>query len=291
LSAVRHPFMVELVASFQDETRLFMLTEFVNGGELKTRMEQAGKLPDASARFYASELTLGLGYLHKSAIIHRDLKPENVLIDRCGHLKIVDFGLAKVVHHLTWTLCGTPQYLAPEFITGKGHGKAADWWSLGVLTYEMLAGARPFVGSNVRRLYRKVVEEDVVFPSDMLEDARSLIDGLLTKEQSRRLGGSAGDVEDVMGHRWFGPVDWDMVLRKQCEPPFVPRVRSPHDTRSFARSSAPEDRGCDCPVSEEQQALFHGFDTSADAARLAPGPRVQQSLWARLCTGITGRGA
>jgi serine/threonine protein kinase len=268
-----------------------MLMEFVNGGELKTRLEQAGKMADASARFYASELTLGLGYLHSSAIVHRDLKPENVLIDGRGHLKIADFGLAKVVpiHHLTWTLCGTPQYIAPEFITGKGHGKAADWWSLGVLTYEMLAGTRPFVDSNVRRLYRKVVEEDVVFPSSMLEDARSLIDGLLTKDQSRRLGASAGDAEDVMGHRWFGSVDWGKVIQKQCEPPFVPRARSPHDTRLFAPRPAPEDRGSGCLVSEEQQALFHGFDTPADAARLAPGPRAQRSLWGRLCIGITGR--
>jgi len=144
LAMIEHPFIVNLLTTFQDEKRLFLVLEFVNGGELFSHLRKEGRLPNDDARFYAGEITLAFQYLHDKNIIYRDLKPENLLLDCEGQIKITDFGFAKVVEDRTWTLCGTPEYLAPEIIQSKGHGRAVDWWALGVLIFEMLAGYPPF---------------------------------------------------------------------------------------------------------------------------------------------------
>lgn len=140
LKRIQHPFIVNLFATFQDNRRLFMVMEFVHGGELFSYLRRETKLDNAGGRFYASEITVALQYLHSMDIVYRDLKPENLLIDGEGHVKITDFGFAKVVLDRTWTVCGTPEYLAPEVIQSKGHGKSVDWWALGILIFEMLAG-------------------------------------------------------------------------------------------------------------------------------------------------------
>merc|ERR1719188_2505905 len=126
LAQISHPFIVNLLAAFQDERRLFLLLEYVNGGELFSHLRKQGRLPEDDARFYSSEIVLAFAYLHSKSIIYRDLKPENLLIDADGHIKITDFGFAKLVEDRTWTLCGTPEYLAPEIIQSKGHGRAVD---------------------------------------------------------------------------------------------------------------------------------------------------------------------
>jgi len=140
LSKIDHPFIVNFLGNFQDEKRLYLILEYVPGGELFSYLRRQSKLSDEASRYYASQLVLAIAYLHGMHIIYRDLKPENLLITQDGSLKITDFGFAKRVEDRTWTLCGTPEYLAPEIIQSKGHGKSVDWWAIGVLIYEMLAG-------------------------------------------------------------------------------------------------------------------------------------------------------
>lgn len=144
LGSIRHPFIVNMLKTFQDDKRLYIVLEYVVGGELFSHLRKAGKFPNDVAKFYAAEVILAFEYIHSMDILYRDLKPENLLLDVGGHIKITDFGFAKKVPERTFTLCGTPEYLAPEIIQSKGHGKAVDWWALGILTYEMLVGYPPF---------------------------------------------------------------------------------------------------------------------------------------------------
>ena len=144
LQRVKHPFLVNLWGTFQDSKNLYMVMDFIEGGELFSLLRKSQRFPNPVAKFYAAEVTLALDYLHSLDIIYRDLKPENLLLDRHGHIKITDFGFAKRCPDITWTLCGTPDYLAPEVVASKGYNKSVDWWSLGILTFEMLAGYPPF---------------------------------------------------------------------------------------------------------------------------------------------------
>ena len=148
LSQCRHPFIVNLYTTFQTEDDVHFIMEYVSGGELFTAIKKYGGLDSYAARIYAAEIILVIEYLHENHVVHRDLKPENLLIDKLGHLKLTDFGFAKNVTDKTWTMCGTPEYIAPEIIRGKGHGKGVDWWSLGVLIFEMLAGYVVFRGHS-----------------------------------------------------------------------------------------------------------------------------------------------
>lgn len=137
LSAISFPFIVNLIETYQDNRCVFLLEDFVQGGEVFMHLRKAGRFKDEVAKFYVSEIVLALEYLHNRFICYRDLKPENLLLDNRGHIKITDFGFAKKVVDRTWTLCGTPEYLAPELILSKGHSKAVDWWALGILTFEV----------------------------------------------------------------------------------------------------------------------------------------------------------
>jgi len=144
LIQLKHPFVVKLYRTFMDNVNLYILMEFVVGGELFTHLRRAGRFSNDATRFFVCEVLIAIEYMHTLDVIYRDLKPENILLDITGHIKITDFGFAKVVKDRTWTLCGTPEYLAPEIIQSKGHGKAVDWWALGILMVEMLAGFPPF---------------------------------------------------------------------------------------------------------------------------------------------------
>jgi serine/threonine protein kinase len=233
LSGVHHPFIVNLVGLQADERRLYMLFEYVPGGELFSHLRREGKFADEAARFYAAEIALAFEYLHGFDVAYRDLKPENLLLTARGHMKITDFGFAKVVTDRTYTLCGTPEYLAPEIIQSKGHDKGVDWWAIGVLIFEMLAGFPPFFDESPYGIYQKILAGRIDWPRHFSPEARDLVKRLLTPDRTRRLGCLFGGARDVKEHAWFARTDWAATLALAVPAPLVPRVREANDTSNF----------------------------------------------------------
>ncbi|KAF7549585.1 hypothetical protein G7046_g8299 [Stylonectria norvegica] len=227
LSDVKHPFLITLWGTFQDCRNLYMVMDFVEGGELFSLLRKSGRFPNPVAKFYAAEVTLALEYLHSKNIIYRDLKPENLLLDRHGHLKITDFGFAKRVPDKTWTLCGTPDYLAPEVVSNKGYNKSVDWWSLGILIYEMLCGYTPFWDSgSPMKIYENILKGKVKYPAYVNPDAQNLLERLITADLTKRLGNLYGGPGDVKNHPWFTEVTWDRLSRKDIDAPYTPPVKA-----------------------------------------------------------------
>ncbi|KAM4060195.1 kinase [Hirsutella rhossiliensis] len=227
LADVKHPFIITLWGTFADCKNLYMVMDFVEGGELFSLLRKSGRFPNPVAKFYAAETTLALEYLHSKNIIYRDLKPENLLLDRHGHLKITDFGFAKRVPDKTWTLCGTPDYLAPEVVSNKGYNKSVDWWSLGILIYEMLCGYTPFWdGGSPMRIYENILKGKVKYPAYVNADAQNLLAGLITADLTKRLGNLYGGPQDVKNHPWFSEVTWDRLARKDIDAPYTPPVKA-----------------------------------------------------------------
>lgn len=258
LSRINHPFIVNLYSSWQDEHSLYMCMEYIIGGELFSQLRKVGRFSNETSRFYAGEILMALGYLHSHKIVYRDLKPENLLIDREGHMKITDFGFAKIVEDRTWTLCGTPEYLAPEIIQSKGHGKAVDWWALGILIYEMLSGYPPFYDESAYLIYTKVLAGKFDFPRHFDPYAKDLVKRLLTKDRTKRIGCLRDGVEDIKRHKWFRSVDWRKVILRQTATPFVPGFRSLDDTSNF--DQYPDSRGSKMvSLDEKSQKLFKDF--------------------------------
>ncbi|XP_059076413.1 cAMP-dependent protein kinase type 1-like [Cryptomeria japonica] len=184
-------------------------------------------------RFYAAQVLLSFEYLHSRNIIYRDLKPENLLLDEMGYIKVADFGFAKVVDRRTFTLCGTPDYLAPEILLNKGHGKPVDWWTFGVLVYEMLAGFTPFQDSDTFGTYQKILKCKLRFPTHFSYNARDLINKLLTPDLTKRIGCLKGGVRDIKSHPFFEHVDWDWLLQKRETPPYKPICNGKEDVSNF----------------------------------------------------------
>ncbi|KAJ3387359.1 hypothetical protein HDU92_001993 [Lobulomyces angularis] len=235
LKEISFPFIVDLICTFQDEKSLFMLEEYVVGGEIFSHLRRAGKFTNDITKFYIAEIVLAIEYLHSLKIIHRDLKPENLLIDRNGHVKITDFGFAKkLIDNRTWTLCGTPEYIAPEIITSSGHDTAVDWWALGILAYEMLMGYPPFSDEEVFGIYEKILGGKISFSSTLEPLAKDFIKRLLTSDRTRRLGNLKEGSADVKAHQWFKGVDWKALLRKEVIAPIIPIFSHPGDTVSKA---------------------------------------------------------
>ncbi|KAF2164720.1 hypothetical protein M409DRAFT_25113 [Zasmidium cellare ATCC 36951] len=226
LQRCRHPFLITLWGTWQDAKNLYMVMDFIEGGELFSLLRKSQRFPNPVAKFYAAEVTLALDYLHSMNIIYRDLKPENLLLDRHGHIKITDFGFAKEVPDITWTLCGTPDYLAPEVVSSKGYNKSVDWWSLGILIFEMLAGFTPFwdAGSPLK-IYENILKGRVKYPPYIHPDAQDLLSKLITADLTKRLGNLHGGSKDVMTHPWFAEVTWERLAKKDIDAPYVPPVR------------------------------------------------------------------
>ncbi|KAI4740276.1 Pkinase-domain-containing protein [Aureobasidium sp. EXF-12298] len=226
LQKVKHPFLITLWGTFQDSKNLYMVMDFIEGGELFSLLRKSQRFPNPVAKFYAAEVTLALDYLHSMDIIYRDLKPENLLLDRNGHLKITDFGFAKEVPDITWTLCGTPDYLAPEVVSSKGYNKSVDWWSLGILIFEMLCGFTPFWDSgSPLKIYENILRGRVKYPPYVHPDAQDLLSKLITHDLTKRLGNLHGGSKDVMQHPWFAEVTWERLAKKDIDAPYVPPVK------------------------------------------------------------------
>ena len=234
LSMIDHPFVITFGGFTQDDKNLYLALELINGGELFTYLRGVGRFPVDQARTYIAEIILIFDYLHNKNIIYRDLKPENILIHKSGFLKLTDFGFAKVVEGRTYTLCGTPEYLAPEIILNKGHGKPVDWWTCGILLYEMIAGIDPFSDDDPMMVYQKILKGKIKFPSGFDSNAKSLIKHLLDSDLTKRYGNLKNGVKDITGHRFFKSLDWDKLLKKEIPPPYVPKVKSNNDISNFS---------------------------------------------------------
>ncbi|KAL0223757.1 hypothetical protein P9112_003147 [Eukaryota sp. TZLM1-RC] len=258
LHSIRHPFIVNLLGTYQDDIYVHVIMDFVNGGELFHYLRKQEKFSLETTKFYAAQIVLALDYLHSHQICYRDLKPENLLLDHRGYLRICDFGFAKKVDDRTFTICGTPEYLAPEVIQNRGHSMAVDWWSLGILIYEMLAGFPPFSGETPYAIYSSILSNRLCFPRHFDAITRDLIKRLLTHDKSRRLGNLRAGARDVMAHKFFRGVQWKQIFTRQLPAPFVPKVRSIGDDSLFDFYSDPHAKE-DAPIPPEAHSLFEGF--------------------------------
>ncbi|KAI9486279.1 MAG: kinase-like domain-containing protein [Benjaminiella poitrasii] len=266
LARIRNPFIVPLKFAFQSPDKLYLVLAFINGGELFRHLQEQGKFDENRARFYTAELFCALECLHGFNVIYRDLKPENILLDYNGHIALCDFGLCKLNmtdSERTNTFCGTPEYLAPELLLGQGYTKTVDWWTLGVLLYEMLTSLPPFYDENTDEMYRKILQEPLRFPEDMSESAQDLLSGLLTRDPNLRLGHCGTDA--IKNHAFFKSMDWVKLMRKEVQPPFRPTVESAYDTANFDEEFTSEQPiesltvGEDSQISKTMQEQFKGF--------------------------------
>ena len=233
---INSPFVMNIKYAFQDETQLYLVTEFMQGGDMFFHLHEQGKFNRERAKFYIIEILLGIEYLHKNNMVYRDLKPENILMDKDGHIKITDFGLSKILDDMNekvFTLCGTPQYIAPEVVYKRGYDKGVDWWSLGCVLYEFLIGSLPFHIPRGGKISHRTFEGPIKFPKGMNEDDMDLICNLLINNPKQRLGNGPKDAEDIKKHPYFKDVDWEKYLKKEIKPPFIPKLKSDTDLKYF----------------------------------------------------------
>ncbi|CDW90889.1 protein kinase 2 [Stylonychia lemnae] len=267
--AKHNPFLVQMHYAFQTQYKLYMVMDFMNGGELFYHLRREQRFSERRIKFYAAEIILAIESLHQSGIIYRDLKPENILLDNKGHIRITDFGLSKQGifkqnEDMTFTVCGTPEYLAPEIIRGEGHGKAVDWWSLGALLYEMYCGRPPFQNTNKIQLLHTIATKKIDFSriGRASEEFQNLIKRLLHHNPNRRLGGGDQDSEELRNHPFFSGLDWEQVRNKQIEPPFSPNVEDETDVSNIDISflnEMPIDSPNEYKLTSSQKAKVH-FD-------------------------------
>jgi CRP-like cAMP-binding protein/serine/threonine protein kinase len=237
-----HPFILRLFQTFRDSQKLYMLLEFVQGGELFSVLHPAHPVSEQDgvnnqdAMFYSAGVLLGIAYLHNERnVSYRDMKPENCLIDNKGYPKLVDFGFAKVIATKSYTLCGTPEYLAPELVLGRGHNKSVDYWAFGIMVFEMQTGYSPFSDDNMDQtaICRNIIKQKLEFPKGFDSDCKNMCKGLLTRPVESRLGNLKGGTEDIRLHRWFAGFDWKGYYDQKMKAPMVPQVKSITDTSHF----------------------------------------------------------
>ncbi|XP_047992114.1 atypical protein kinase C isoform X6 [Leguminivora glycinivorella] len=275
-TASNHPFLVGLHSCFQTPSRLFFVIEFVRGGDLMFHMQRQRRLPEEHARFYAAEISLALHFLHERGVIYRDLKLDNVLLDHEGHIKLTDYGMCKEgvrPGDTTSTFCGTPNYIAPEILRGEEYGFSVDWWALGVLTYEMLAGRSPFdiaqAADNPDQntedyLFQVILEKTIRIPRSLSVKAASVLKGFLNKSPSERLGCGESGFMDIVQHPFFKSIEWEMLEQKQVVPPFKPRLEGERDLANFPPEFTDEPVHLtpdnDNVIADIDQSEFEGFE-------------------------------
>merc|ERR1711959_754371 len=233
LVTLKHPFIVNMWGSFHDQRYIYMVLEYIVGGEFFTHSRKAGRFDNDQSCFYGAQIAAIFEYCHSKNIIYRDLKPENILLMADGYLKLTDFGFAKVIEHRTYTLCGTPEYIAPEVLLNKGHGKPVDWWTLGILIYEMIVGYPPFVDEDPMGIYQKILAGKVYFPKYFDKDAKSLVKHLLTADLSKRYGNLKDGANDVMNSKWFSTYELARLERHELPAPFRPAMKDEQDVSNY----------------------------------------------------------
>lgn len=241
LAECDHPFIVRLVRLYEDKHRIYLLQDPMMGGELFSVLRNEKYFPERRCVFYSAMLVLIFEYLHNKNIIYRDLKPENLLFDKDGYLKLVDFGFAKRVEDRTWTVCGTPEYMAPEIILNKGHNKAVDWWTVGIIQFEMLVGFPPFEGNDPLDLYKTIVANQPKYPKKIGPQSQEIISAFLTTSPADRLGSSKAGAEDVKKTAFFKKiVAWQSLATKKIEAPYKPPLKDALDVSNFDEFDDPE---------------------------------------------------
>lgn len=274
--ATNHPFLVGLHSCFQTESRLFFVIEYLCGGDLMYHMQRKRKLPEDHCRFYSSEIILALDYLHSKGIIYRDLKLDNVLLDMEGHVKLTDYGMCKEglkKGEQTSTFCGTPNYIAPEMLRGENYDFSIDWWALGVLCFEMMAGRSPFeINENPSEnpdlntedhLFQIILEKPIRIPRSLSVKASSVLKGFLQKNPQDRLGSMEG-LNEIKQHIFYKTIDWQLLEQRLIQPPYKPQVSSDRDLTNIDELFTKEDVVLtpDSPdtLARLQQNEFEGFE-------------------------------
>ena len=270
--SINCPFIMNIKYAFQDDSQLYLVTDFMQGGDIFFHLHDKGKFKRERAKFYIIEIILAIEFLHKNNMIYRDLKPENILMDKEGHIKITDFGLSKILDDMNdkvFTLCGTPQYIAPEIIKKKGYDKGIDWWSLGCLFYEFLMGGIPFYIPRGARISEKTFETPIKFSKKMTDEEIDLIKKLLTINPEERLGNGPRDADDIKAHPYFKDVDWDKYYKKEVKPPFIPKLKNDEDLRYFDKSFTDEDVNTTKQMVPRSrvQSEYYGFTYNENSAK------------------------
>ena len=244
LQNIDHQFLCKLIFYFQTEDRIFFVMPFLSGGELFQHLKKFKRFSEEMVRFYGAQIAIALQYLHDKKIIYRDLKPENILLDEKGYLCLVDFGMAKKLEYNKQALsfCGTPEYLAPEIIKGEGYDENIDWWSLGIILYEMICGVPPFYDDNLNKIYDLIQNTEVSFPHNIYlsDDVKDIIFNLLKKDVKERLGYSSGIVE-IKNHSFFKGINFQDIENKKIEAPFIPKIDNSTDVQNFDEIFTNED--------------------------------------------------
>nr|CAB3265766.1 ribosomal protein S6 kinase alpha-3 [Phallusia mammillata] len=276
---VNHPFIVKVYYAFQTDGNLYMVLAFLRGGDLFTRLSKELMFTEDDVKFYLAELALALDHLHSLGIIYRDLKPENILLDVDGHIALTDFGLSKEAldgSEKAFSFCGTVEYMAPEVVNRRGHDHSADWWSFGVLMYEMLTGQLPFQGRDRKDTMTQILKAKLGMPQFLSPEAQSLLRTLFKRNPANRLGSGTDGVEEIKRHSFFAGIDWNKLLRKDLPPPFKPATTRAEDATYFDTeftSRTPRDSP-GVPASAAAQQLFRGFSfvaPSIDQEKIAKG--------------------
>ena len=269
INNARHPFLVGLHACFQSEERLYFVMDYISGGDLMWHIQRQ-QFSEQRAKLYACEILLALEFFHQHDVVYRDLKLDNILLTPDGHVKLADYGLCKEAIGFgvsTNTFCGTPEFMAPEILLEKDYTRAVDWWAFGVLIYEMLLGQAPFKGHDEDEIFQAILEEEVVYPTRLQKDAKSIVQGLLTKKPKDRFGAGPADAADIKAHSYFAGVNWDDVYDKRVSVPFIPKISHPRDVSNFDQeftNEVPVMTPVDKFLDDVDQAEFTDFNYISD---------------------------
>lgn len=271
--AWENPFLTHLYSTFQSKEHLFFVMEYLNGGDLMFHIQDKGRFDINRATFYSAEIIVGLQFLHSKGIIYRDLKLDNVMLDKDGHIKIADFGMCKEKvfgEARATTFCGTPDYIAPEILLGQKYSFSVDWWSFGVLVYEMLIGQSPFQGDDEDELFESIRSDTPHYPRWITKESKSLLELLFERDPSRRLG----VVGDVRAHPFFRTINWSALEKREVNPPFKPKVKSASDCSNFDREFLSEKPR----LSHADKNLIDSMDQSAFAGFSFVNPTLEKMI-------------
>lgn len=269
LKEINHPYVVRLRFAFQNEDKLYLVMDYYNGGSLFYHLRKSKRFSEDRTRLYMAQLLTAIMHLHSKQIAYRDLKLENILMDEQGNIALTDFGLSKEGQEIQGavvaadegmkTICGTAEYMAPELLRHQRYGKVVDWWSYGILLYEMFTGRTPFVDRNRRQMFKNIMQMEVDFPAYIPPKARSLISQLLNRDPAKRLGGGANGGREIMAHEFFESINWDLLLKRKITPPFKPNVSGEADVTNVPQMFQNMEP-IDSPVSSSRKGEGHHFD-------------------------------